>query len=867
MKKIYQLSLAAALLLSPTFAATSFAQTLVGESWASGTSFEMPSGVDGASAYVSYKLKGSQAIVTGMNMSYTSVKIPATFTYAGTKYTVVGIADGAFNTTDGKKITSITLPSTITTIGNKAFYQSQLTSITLPSSLQVIGSYAFYDNDGLKSLTIPASVTTIFNNAFDRSDNVASLTFSGTSKCKTIGNNAFYLLGSAVTSDTPFTSISIPNSVTTLGTDVFYGVRVKNLTLGTGITTLPALATGSTNFSGYLESITMNGVKTIPANAFKGYKKLTSASFNAATTIGESAFEGSGLTAITIPSTVKTVNKRAFANCTSATSVLVKTSYASYYTEAFDGLPTTAKAMCDDGAYYITNYFSGGFKANPASVTGKLYNSSGYSVTTINASSYTITQVGWCALGNVTNVQKVYLPKTVTQIGGFAFHNCAGLNTLELAAGSAITAGRNSFASLPATLTSIKNSGCITKLDEESCSYSKITTFDFSGLKEVPVKAFIGCSELASITGTNGLTTIGNSAFENNAKLTSKIGFSANLTSIGDRAFAGCTSLTNLDFWGGLTTIGESAFSGCKGVTKVYMPASLKKIGKDAFDGCENLHKMVVGDIASYCKVEMGNSVSSPLYMYEGSLYSGSSTDSGSEVTKLVIPASVKDIYSFVFAGCKNVKELIVNEGVETIGSYSFAYMKGLTSITLPSTLKTLYAYTFSSAGINATDLTVTCNATTVPTAQTTSFNNITFSKATLNVPADTKSKYSVATGWKNFASKTIQTCAAPEISTLNGKVVFKTTTLGATVYYSVEYGGTSSSGVTTDSSTGIGTSNWITPSLKITAYTSKTDHANSPSVTKTITLNTPGLKGDVNLDGVVNIADVTAVVNAALGK
>ncbi|MCQ2258667.1 MAG: leucine-rich repeat domain-containing protein, partial [Bacteroidaceae bacterium] len=266
MKKIYQLSLAAALLLSPTFAATSFAQTLLGESWASAESFEMPSGVNGASAYVNYKLKGSQAIVTGMGFSYTDVKIPASFSKSGVTYTVVGIADNAFNTTDGKKITSITLPSTITKIGHSAFYGSKLTSITLPSSLQEIGAMAFYDNDGLKSLTIPSSVITINDEAFNDCDYIASVTFSGTSKCKTIGDKAFKYLGYGCS--TPLTSITIPNSVTSLGKEVFFACKVKKLTLGTGITTISSLAGTSDTFKNNLESITMNGVQAIPTSAF-----------------------------------------------------------------------------------------------------------------------------------------------------------------------------------------------------------------------------------------------------------------------------------------------------------------------------------------------------------------------------------------------------------------------------------------------------------------------------------------------------------------------------------------------------------------------------------------------------------------------
>ncbi|MCQ2259308.1 MAG: leucine-rich repeat protein, partial [Bacteroidaceae bacterium] len=611
-----------------------------------------------------------------------------------------------------------------------------------------------------------------------------------------------------------------------------------------------------------LESITMNGVQAIPTSAFKDYKKLTSASFNAATTIGESAFEGSGLTAITIPSTVKTVNKRAFANCTSATSVLVKTSYASYNSEVFDGLPTTAKAMCDDGAYYITNNFNGAAFANPASLTGKLYNASGYEVSTINASSYTITQVGYCALYNVKNVQKVYLPKTVTQIGGWAFASCTGLTTFKLAEGSAVTVGNNAFSHLPAT--EIQNSGCITKLGTEACIGSKITTFNCTGLKEIPESAFKNCESLSNVSGIGNITTIGNYAFYNTAENVSFLSFNS-LTSIGDYAFALNKSQTGVTFNSKLTTIGKCAFQGCTAIGTVSFSNSLQPVtvGSDAFKECTKVVTLIIPALSTYCKFDFKNGYAHPLWDSYGAGVATVIKYSSSNITNLVIPGTITRVNNFCFCKNTNIKTVKLEENVKEIGFSTFNSAKALTTITLPSTLTKLEDYAISYSG-NLTS--ITCDATTVPSASTITFDGITYTNVTLNVPADTKSKYSVATGWKNFSSKTIQTCAAPEISTLNGNVVFKTTTPNSFVHYDVEYAGSTNSNVGIDSK-GASTGCNISPKLKITAYTYKADHANSPTVTKTITLNTPGLKGDVNLDGVVNIADVTEVVNKVLGK
>ena len=72
--------------------------------------------------------------------------------------------------------TSITIPSSVTSIGSYAFYNcSSLTSITIPSSVTSIGSYAFYNCSSLTSITIPNSVTSIGRDAFGYCSNLKTI--------------------------------------------------------------------------------------------------------------------------------------------------------------------------------------------------------------------------------------------------------------------------------------------------------------------------------------------------------------------------------------------------------------------------------------------------------------------------------------------------------------------------------------------------------------------------------------------------------------------------------------------------------------------------------------------------------------------
>ena len=78
-------------------------------------------------------------------------------------------------------MTSITIPDSVTSIRNPAFYNcAGLTSITIPDGVTSIGSNAFTGCDGLTSITIPDSVTSIGGHAFSTCKGLTSIKFNGT---------------------------------------------------------------------------------------------------------------------------------------------------------------------------------------------------------------------------------------------------------------------------------------------------------------------------------------------------------------------------------------------------------------------------------------------------------------------------------------------------------------------------------------------------------------------------------------------------------------------------------------------------------------------------------------------------------------
>ena len=132
----------------------------------------------------------------------TSVTLPSSLT---------SIGNSAFDGCSG--LTSLTLPSSLTSIGYRAFEScSGLTSLTLPSSLTSIGNSAFKSCSGLTSLTLPSSLTSIGNGAFGACSGLTSLTLP--SSLTSIGDNAFYYCRG-------LTSVTLPPSLTTIGDEAF----------------------------------------------------------------------------------------------------------------------------------------------------------------------------------------------------------------------------------------------------------------------------------------------------------------------------------------------------------------------------------------------------------------------------------------------------------------------------------------------------------------------------------------------------------------------------------------------------------------------------------------------------------------------
>ena len=241
--------------------------------------------------------------------------------------------------------------------------------------------------------------------------------------------------------------------------------------------------------------------------------------------------------------------------------------------------------------------------------------------------------------------------------------------------------------------------------------------------------AFFYCSGLTSITIPEGVTSIGDGAFEYSG-LTS-ITIPESVTSIGNDAFGWCSSLTSVTIPDGVTSIGSGTFSGCSSLTSITIPERATSIGDNAFQNCSGLTSITIPE-----------SVTS---------IGGSAFEGCSALTSVAIPKSVTSIGGYAFYGCKSLTSVTIPGSVTLIDYNAFENCSSLTSITIPEGVTSIGDGTFSGcSGLTS----VLCKSKKPATCKNGSI--ISSSQPRLIIPIGSEEAYASATGWKEFTNRSV---------------------------------------------------------------------------------------------------------------
>jgi hypothetical protein len=419
------------------------------------------------------------------------------------------------------------------------YYNARIRNLIIEEGVTDIGSNAFFNCSNLTNVTIPDSVVYVGFNAFDNTNwydeqpngivKVGKVAYEYKGEIPEtiiIDNDIKVLSDSLFKGATNLTNVTIPDSVTNIGSGVFYScTNLRNITIPESVVDVGSFAFYDTAWynaqpNGIVKvgktvykykgpvpsSLTIDSdIKSIGARAFEGCKSLTSITIpNSVTSIGTAAFQYSGLINVTIPSSVTNIGFSAFES-SSIVSISVDVNNETY--SSTDGVLYNKSKSTLVRVPQVDNF---SIPNTVRIIASGAFSSSGIKSVVIPSS---ITKIDTGAFRDCESLTNITIPNSVTSIGARAFAHCESLTNITI----------------PNSVTSIGD------------------------------QAFHSCTSLASITIPNSVTSIGQTAFCNCTSLTN-ITLPSNISVIDDRLVQDATSLTSFKISANITTIGDWAF-------------------------------------------------------------------------------------------------------------------------------------------------------------------------------------------------------------------------------------------------------------------------------------------------------------------
>ena len=469
---------------------------------------------------------------------------------------ITKVGDDAFK--GQQNITEITLPSTVKSIGKRAFYgckdlknitfakkanatgrtplmSRDSTVVEIPTTIEEVGEEAFAQCTSLYAITLPEGLHTIAKGLFKGCFSLTTVNYP--SSVYTIEDEAFY----GCTNLHPF----VLESVTTVGRSAFEYCKIDGLTLHKNTTVVGSRAFANTKITSltFLEE----GITTVNDSLFFNAKFTKGGTHTitlptGVTTIGASAFENCNVTNVPIPNGVTVIGERAFANSEVA-------------------IVTLPEGLTD-----------------------------------INSSVFE----------NCKHLKTVSIGDKISSIAGDVFKGCTELRAVTIATTNPpIIRGEELFSTASKLTDIFVPAGTVDayKGAEGWRNYAHLIKSKGGDSEEILIRDGVlikyPCKEIPAdghLTLPNTITVIGNSAISNCTKLKSIV-IPSSVTKIGAGAFESCTALSSITIPNTVTEIQGTAFDNCISLRTIHLPASIRRLGIATFFRCSNLTTVEIESI------------------------------------------------------------------------------------------------------------------------------------------------------------------------------------------------------------------------------------------------------------------------------
>lgn len=609
--------------------------------------------------------------------SLTNITIPSS---------VTSIGEDAFNGCTNLK--SVVMNEGLKSLGDEVFYGcSNLESVNLPNSIETIGISCFLGCAKLTSANIPSALLAVHNYMFSGCTQLATITVPTDSKLETIGDGSFY--------KTALSSFEFPNTVKSIGKEAFYETQLTSIKIPDNLkiigerafsynTSLVSIDFGEAKIDSVykLAFSSCTNIETVDIGNLEnwlniGWGKHTYYSdvFYDANPLYYSRkiiLDGTQLNVLDIPEGTTEIKGGAFIGCQRFMRLTIPNTLKKIGDYAFSECSDLAAIKFGDspsleslgdrafgGCVCLTNVK---LPETVNNIAGAFYGCSGLASFTIPP---LVRDLGSSTFYGCTSLTDMEVPEGVTRIGNYAFQNCSKLQSIII----------------PTTLTSFGHDAF------KKCS--AMTAVHITDLE-----SWLRIQHFSEITGGTAGVPVNTESVSNplimarylylNDELVEEITTPPGITKINDYAFKGALSLKKVTISEGVESVGKSAFESCDSINILRLPNSLTFADNYAFgiirnytNGerlnvyCDNMEAWTNGCFGS--KFTRPYASSERYYLHVNN----------KPATHLVIPEGITDMGYRPFDNAYNVEKVTLPSTLETIktsslssGQYSMANLK-----------------------------------------------------------------------------------------------------------------------------------------------------------------------------------------------